>query len=153
MAKQNDIKVLGENKRARFDYVIEDTLECGIELKGSEVKSVKEGRVSFGDAYVRVKNGELWLMGLHITPYSHATIENHDPLRPRKLLAHAEEIHQLRRKTEERGYTLVPLRFYVKRGLVKVLVGIAKGKKKHEKREAIKERDIKREMDRELRRY
>lgn len=145
-------KKLGENKKARFNYHIEDTLECGIALTGTEVKSLKAGKFSFGDAYVRIQNNQLWLVGLHITPYSFGTIENHEPTRKRKLLAHAREITQLRRKTEERGYTLVPLKVYIKNGLIKIEIGIAKGKKLHDKRAVIKERDVKRDLARELKR-
>ncbi|MEM5947795.1 SsrA-binding protein SmpB [Spirochaetia bacterium 38H-sp] len=143
-------KKLGENKKARFNYHIEDSLECGMELKGSEVKSLKSGKFSFGDAYVRITNNQLWLIGLHITPYSFGTIENHEPTRKRKLLAHSREINQLRRKTEERGYTLVPLSIYIKNGLIKIQIGLAKGKKRHDKRAVIKDRDIKRDLAREL---
>jgi SsrA-binding protein len=106
-------KLLASNRRARFNYSVDETLECGVELQGTEVKSVKEGKFSFSDSYGKIDNGELWLVGLHITPYRFGNIHNHDPERPRKLLAHRQEIKRLGRKVAERGLTLVPLSFYL----------------------------------------
>ena len=143
-------KLLATNRRARFNYSVEESLECGIELRGTEVKSLKEGKFSFSDAYAKIENGEIWLVGLHITPYRFGNIHNHDPERPRKLLAHRQEIKKLTRKVVERGLTLVPLSFYLKSGLVKLELGVCRGKKVVDKREAIKRRDQKRDTERAL---
>ena len=143
-------KLLASNRRARFNYSVEESLECGIELRGTEVKSLREGKFSFSDAYAKIENGELWLVGLHITPYRFGNIHNHDPERPRKLLAHRQEIKRLTRKVVERGLTLVPLSFYLKSGLVKLELGVCRGKKVVDKRETIKERDLKRDTERAL---
>jgi SsrA-binding protein len=148
---KSERKLLAVNRKARFNYSVEDTLECGIELRGTEVKSLKEGKFSFSDSYGRVENDELWLVGLHITPYRFGNIFNHDPDRPRKLLAHRQEIKRLHRKVAERGLTLVPLSFYLSRGIVKLELGICRGKKVVDKREAIKRRDLKRDTERALR--
>jgi SsrA-binding protein len=144
-------KVLAVNRRARFNYTVEDSLECGVELKGTEVKSLKDGKFSFSDAYAKIEKGEMWLVGLHITPYRFGNIHNHDPDRPRKLLAHRQEIKRLTRKVTERGLTLVPLSFYLRGGLVKLELGVCRGKKTVDKREAIRRRDQQRETDRALR--
>jgi SsrA-binding protein len=145
------VSILARNKKAYFNYEVIDTVECGIELQGTEVKSMRANRFSFADSYARVKNGEIWLEGLHIAEYSHGNINNHEPTRPRRLLAHKQEIKRLKRNTQEKGYTLVPLRFYLKRGLIKLELGLCRGKRMHDKREAIKKRDQKREEQRELR--
>lgn len=152
MAKESTgIKILGDNRKARFNYEVEETLECGIELKGTEVKSAKSGKLSFSDAYAKITDGELWLSGLHISPYPFGNLFNHDPDRDRKLLAHKEEIAKLRRKVDERGYTLIPLKFYLRKGYVKLDLGLCKGKKLYDKRENIKQKDMKREMERDSR--
>jgi SsrA-binding protein len=143
-------KSLASNRRARFNYTVDETLECGIELQGTEVKSVKEGKFSFSDSYAKIEDSELWLVGLHITPYKFGNIHNHDPERPRKLLAHRQEIKRLGRKVAERGLTLVPLSFYLKNGLVKLELGVCRGKKTVDKRESIKNRDVKRDTERAL---
>lgn len=144
-------RVVAENRKARFNYHIEETLECGIELKGTEVKSVKGSQLSFADSYVSLYQDELFIQGVHITPYDHGNINNHEPERKRKLLAHKKEIFKLRKKVDERGYSLIPLKFYLKNGRVKVLVGLGKGKKQHDKRDTIKSRDVQRSTDREMR--
>lgn len=144
-------KILADNRKARYNYTVTDTLECGIALKGTEVKSLRAGKFSFTDAYGRIKNDELWLIGFHITPYEFGNINNHVPMRERRLLAHKDEIKRLRRKVDERGFTLIPMKFYLKGGLVKVELGICQGKKIHDKRQSIKERDEKRQADREVR--
>ncbi len=146
------IKVLADNRRARHDYFVEESLECGLSLLGTEVKSVKAAHFSFQDAWVELNQGQLWLRNVTINPYKQAADDNHDPERKKRLLAHKEEIRKLQRKVDEKGFTLVPLKFYLKKGLIKVEVGIVKGKKEFDKREAIKERDWKRERDRELKR-
>ncbi|APF17496.1 SsrA-binding protein SmpB [Calditrichota bacterium LG25] len=142
------IRVVTTNRKARHDYHIIDTLEAGIALKGSEVKSIREGRVNLQDAYARFKKGELWLVGMHISPYKQAAFEQPDPVRDRKLLLHKRELKRLFRQTEEKGVTIVPLKIYFKKHLVKIELGIAKGKRQYDKRAAIAERDQKREMDR-----
>lgn len=149
--EKHGIKQLANNRKARFLYSIEEKLECGIELKGTEVKSLRNGKFSFTDAYGRIINGELILCGLHISPYTFGNIHNHDPDRNRRLLVHKQEIRKLQRKVDEKGFTLVPLSFYLKNGRVKVEMGIGKGKKLHDKRDSIKQRDLKREADREMR--
>jgi SsrA-binding protein len=142
------IKVLADNRKARFNYSVDENLECGIVLRGTEVKSVKTGQFSFADAYGRIQDGELWLIGFHITPYDHGNLFNHDADRDRKLLVHHSEIKRLTRKVDEKGFTLVPLKVYLKKGRVKIDLGLCKGKKTYDKRENIKERDIRRETER-----
>lgn len=144
------IKVLAENRKPRFQYTIDESMECGIVLQGTEVKSIKKGNFSFSDSYGKIKNGELWLIGFHVTPYEQGNIHNHLPDRERKLLVHKQEIKRLARKVEEKGYTLIPLKVYLKNGRVKLELGLCKGKKLSDKREAIKERDIRRETEREF---
>ena len=134
-----------ENRKARFDYHIEETLEVGMVLRGSEVKAIREGRVNLRDSFARVENGEIFLYNVNISPYSHRGYVDHEPLRPRKLLLHREEIRKLIGKTVERGMTLVPTRLYFKNGRVKVSVSLAKGKKEFDKRETIKRREADRE--------
>ena len=145
-----DRKIIAENRKARFDYFIEDTYECGIVLEGTEVKSVKNGNISFPDAFAEIVNGEVWVKNFHISEYSFSSIFNHDPDRPKKLLLHAEEIKRLTRRVEEKCCTLIPLDFYLKDGRVKVTLGVCKGKKMYDKRAAIKDRDIQRDMQREF---
>ncbi|SEQ80178.1 SsrA-binding protein [Treponema bryantii] len=143
-------KIIAENRKARFDYFIEDTYECGIVLEGTEVKSVKNGNISFPDAFAEITNGEVWVKNFHISEYSFSSIFNHDPDRPKKLLLHAEEIKRLTRRVEEKGCTLIPLDFYLKDGRVKVTLGVCKGKKQYDKRAAIKDRDVQRDIQREF---
>jgi len=145
-----DRKLLAANRKARFNFSIDETLECGIELMGTEVKSFKERTFSFGDSYAKIDNGELWLIGLHVTPYRFGNIHNHDPDRRRRLLVHRQEIKRLTRKVLERGLTLVPLSIYLKRGIIKVELGVGRGKKTVDKREEIKKRDLKRETERAI---
>ena len=144
MAEEH-VKLLLLNKKARFNFFIDETLECGIELQGTEVKSLRENRFSFGDSYARIKEGQLYLIGFHISPYPFGNLHNHEPERERKLLVHKEEIKKLRRKVEEKGFTLVPIKLYLKNGLIKVELGICRGKKLYDKRETIKQRDLERE--------
>lgn len=141
-------RVVTQNRRAFHDYFIEEQLETGIVLSGTEIKSIREGKATISEAYVRIQNGELWLIGSHITPYSHGSWTNHDPDRPRKLLAHGREIDELRRSIEQKGLTVVPLRIRLKNGRAKVDIGVARGKKLYDKRQASAERDAKRAMDR-----
>lgn len=147
------IKVLATNRKARHNFQIDDEYEAGIVLVGSEVKSIREGRVSFMDAYADIKNGQLFLRQLHISPYKYAYNENHEPMRTRKLLLHRYEIKKLLVKIKEKGYTLVPLKIYFKNDKIKVQIGLGKGKKLYDKRETIKQKDVKRELDRERKKY
>lgn len=151
MAEENRGKTVALNRRALHDYAVDERIECGIELKGTEVKSVRSARISFSDAYARIVDGQLELVAFHITPYDHASFENHDPDRTRRLLAHRQEIKRLERRVREKGFTLVPLRVLLKQGLVKIELGVCKGKRSYDKREDIKQRDMKREADREIR--
>ena len=146
----SDRKIIAENRKARFDYFIEDTYECGIALQGTEVKSVVNGNISFPDAFAEIINGEVWVKNFHISEYSFSSIFNHDPDRPKKLLLHKEEIKRLTRRVEEKGCTLIPLDFYLKDGLVKLTLGVCKGKKQYDKRAAIKDRDVQRDIQREF---
>ncbi|AMA71807.1 MULTISPECIES: SsrA-binding protein SmpB [Aneurinibacillus] len=145
------IKVLAQNKKARHDYFIEETYEAGIALTGTEIKSIRKGRVNLRDGFARIRNGEAWLYNVHISEYEQGNRYNHDPLRTRKLLLHRSEINKLLGQTKMEGYSLIPLRLYLKRGFCKVEIGLAKGKKKYDKRESIKQRDAQREMQRALR--
>ena len=146
-------KLITENRKARFEYHIEDTYEAGMVLKGTEVKSLRQGRVNLKDSYASIKNGEVWVHQLHIGAYPFAYYGNHDPLRPRKLLLHRREIDKLYGKVNEQGHTLIPIRMYFKGGKVKLALALAKGKRKHDKREAIRRRDEKRELDRARKDY
>jgi len=144
------VKVVATNKKAYTDYEILETYEAGIVLKGTEVKSLREGNVHFKDSFCRFKDGELYLLNLHISPYRHGSIHNHDPERPRKLLLHKRELKRLIGKVQEEGVTIVPLKIYFNdRGFAKVEIAVARGKKKYDKREAIK----KRELEKKLREY
>jgi len=147
----NGTKLIAQNKKARFDYSIDEDYECGIELKGTEVKSIKDGTISFPDAFAEIQQGEVWLKNFHISEYPFSSIFNHDPDRPKKLLLHKEEIKRLQRKTEEKGFTLIPLDIYLKNGLVKIKIGLCKGKKQFDKRSDIRDRDVKRDLQREFR--
>lgn len=143
-----EIRIVVVNRRARHDYTILDKIEAGIALRGPEVKSIRGGKVNLGDAYAQVENGELWLVQMHISPYEQANRENTDPLRRRKLLLHRRQIFRLRQTIEEKGLTLIPLSLYFKGGHLKVELGIAKGKRQHDRREDMAKRDAQREMDR-----
>ncbi len=143
-----NIKVLASNRKAYHDYHIDETYETGIALTGTEIKSVRAGSVNLRDAYAQVRNGELWMMNVHIAPYEPASRQNVDPYRDRKLLMHRKEILRLFGKVQEKGYTLVPLKVYLKKNRAKVEIGLARGKKQYDKREAISKRDAAREMER-----
>lgn len=144
-------KLVIRNRKARHEFEILEELEAGLVLVGAEVKSLREGDASFTDAFARVDNGELWLYNLHISPYEQASIDVPDPKRPRKLLAHRREIERLAARTAERGLTLVPLDLHFTRGRAKVTLGLARGKKLHDKRETMKRKVMQREVDRALR--
>src|SRR2546425_12808975 len=144
--------VLAENRKARFDYRIEDSLGAGIALQGTEIKSLRAGHANLRDGYARVERGEVWLRNVHIAPWANSAHDNHDPLRPRKLLLHKDEIGILVGTIAQKGYTLVPLRMYTKHGRAKVELGVARGRKRFDKRQVIKEREATREMDSAIRR-
>ncbi|MCJ7769664.1 MAG: SsrA-binding protein SmpB [Dehalococcoidales bacterium] len=146
------IKTVATNRKVYHDYSIQDTIEAGISLTGTEIKSIRAGRVSLAQAYVRPENREMWLLNAHIARYEAASYLSHEPTRPRKLLLHKKEIGNLNGKIAERGFTLVPLRLYIKGRIAKVEIALAKGKKLYNKRESIKEREAEREMDRQMKR-
>ena len=150
MAKKSGMKLIANNKKAFHDYFIEDTYEAGIALAGTEVKSLRSGKCSIKEAFVRVENGEVYVYGMHITPYEKGNIFNKDPLRVRKLLLHRYEINKLKGKIQEKGYTLVPLQVYFKGSLVKVEIGLARGKKLYDKRADIAKKDQRRELEKEF---
>jgi SsrA-binding protein len=149
MSSEN-IKVVATNRKARHDYHVHDTYEAGLVLTGSEIKSVRAGQISLREGYVREVGGEMWLFDVHIAHYSHASIRNHEPQRPRKLLLRRREIDRLAADAQAKSYTIVPLRVYLRRGLAKVEIALARGKRQYDKRQAIAKRDAKRQMDRAL---
>lgn len=144
---------MASNRKARHEYEILETMEAGVVLRGPEVKSIRNGKVSLAGAFARVDDGEVWIHDMHVTPYDPASRWNSDPTRPRKLLLNAAEIRRLIGATQEKGLTLVPLELYFKRGFAKVAIGLARGKKLHDKREAMKRRTHQREMEREIRKH
>jgi SsrA-binding protein len=144
-------RVVATNRRARHEYEILETLEAGLVLRGTEVKSLRDGGVNFKDSYATVRNGEAWLRGCHISPYSHGTDANHEPERDRKLLLHKREITRIVGKTAEKGLTVVPLKIYFKQGRIKIEIGLARGKKLHDKRATLRERETRREMEKAAR--
>lgn len=152
-AKLKDDQLIAQNRKARHDYTILDTLEVGIVLTGTEVKSIRQRRVNLKDGFIKVHRGELFLYQVHISPYEQGNIFNHDPVRTRKLLAHKKEIKKLEQVSKESGITLIPLKMYFKQGFVKLLLGVAKGKKQYDKRETLKRRDIDRDIARSLKQY
>lgn len=141
-------KLIAQNKKAHHDYFIEETYEAGIVLQGTEIKSIRAGRANLRDAFARVEKGEVFLHNMHISPYEQGNRYNHEPLRTRKLLLHRKEIQKLIGATKEQGYSLVPLKLYIKDGFAKVLIGLGKGKKKYDKREDLKRKEAKREIER-----
>lgn len=145
------IKVISDNRKAYHDFFVEETLETGIILTGTEIKSIRNSRVNLKDSYARIDNGEVWLYQMHISPYEAGNRFNHDPLRKRKLLLNHSEISKLIVKVQQQGLTLVPTKIYLKRGLAKIELGVCKGKKNYDKRQTIAERDAKRDMERSLR--
>jgi SsrA-binding protein len=143
-------KVVAQNKKANHDFFIEETLEAGIVLQGTEIKSIRNGRVNMKDSFARVSNGEVFLHNLHISPYEQGNIHNHEPTRVRKLLLHKKQIAKLIGKTQQAGYSIVPIKIYLKDGYAKVLIGLGKGKKKYDKREDLKRKQMKRDVARAL---
>ena len=148
--KKEGKKIIAKNKRAFFDYSIESSIECGVVLQGTEVKSVKEGKISFNDSFAEIQGGEVFVKNFSISEYAYSSFFNHKPDRVRKLLLHRDEIKRLERRVREKGYTLIPLEFYLKNGRLKILLGVCKGKKLFDKRQDIRERDLKRDMQREI---
>ena len=143
-------KLIAQNRKARHDYEVEETVEAGLSLVGTEVKSCRAGKVNLADAYATVRDGEAWLLQCHINPYSHGNRANHDPMRPRKLLLHRNEIDRLLAKVAQDGRTLVPLKLYFKHGLVKVEIGVGRGKKSYDKRQSMAKRDADRQIARAM---
>ncbi|EIT87061.1 SsrA-binding protein [Fictibacillus macauensis ZFHKF-1] len=144
-------KLVAQNKKARHDYHIEDTFEAGLVLQGTEIKAIRAGRINLKDSFARVQQGEVFVHNMHVSPYEQGNRYNHDPMRTRKLLLHKKQINLLLAATKEKGYSIVPLKLYLKNGFAKLLIGIAKGKKNYDKREDLKRKDAKREIDRAFR--
>jgi SsrA-binding protein len=142
-----------KNKKAYFDYFIEDTYEAGMVLTGTEIKSIRKGSCNLKDTYARIKNNEVYVINMFIAPYEQGSVFNHDERRERKLLLHKKEIYKIKQKIEKEGYSLVPVKLYLKNGKAKILLGVAKGKKNYDKRMSIKERDIKRNLEKVINRY
>ena len=150
---KNHIKIVTVNRKAKYNYFIEDTYEAGMVLLGTEVKSLRLGRVNLKDSYARIKKGEVFVHQMHIGDYPFASYDNHDPLRKRKLLLHKDEIKKLYSKVNEKGFSLIPLRVYFQNGKAKMTIAIAKGKRRHDKRETIRRRDEKKDLDRAKKEY
>ena len=149
--KTKGIKIVADNRRARHDYFVEESYECGIELKGTEVKSMRQGKVNLKESYARVKDGQVWAEGMHISPYEQGSIFNADPLRPKRLLLHKSEIRKLQAQVMRQGMTLIPLKIYLKDGRMKLELGVCRGKQLHDKRDAMAEHDARRDIARALR--
>lgn len=146
-------KLIAQNKKARHDYTIVDTIEAGIVLQGTEIKSIRNSRINLKDGFVRIRNGEAFLVNVHISPYEQGNIFNHDPLRTRKLLLHKKQIDKLYGEMKQQGMSIVPLKVYLKDGYAKVLIGLAKGKKQYDKRESLKRKDQERQIARAMRNH
>jgi SsrA-binding protein len=146
-----NVKIVAVNRRATYDYHIDERVEAGLVLTGTEIKSIREGRVNLREGYARIVDGEGWLVGVHIAPYEHGNRFNHEPLRERKLLLHRDELRSLLGQAKQRGYTIVPLQMYLKHGRAKVELGLARGKREYDKRESLAKREAQREIDRHLR--
>jgi SsrA-binding protein len=144
-------KVVAVNKKANHDFAIEETIEAGIVLQGTEIKAIRTSKVQLRDAFIRIRNNEAWITNMHISPYDHGNQFNHDPVRSRKLLLHKKQISKLIGQTKEQGSAIVPIKMYLKDGFAKVLIGVGKGKKDYDKRQDLKKKDAKREIDRALR--
>ena len=149
MAKQQD-KPLAQNRKARHDYTILETIEAGLVLQGTEIKSIRQGKINLKDGFVSIRQGEAFLKNIHISPYEQGNIFNHDPLRNRKLLLHKKEIEKLEREVKQNRLTIIPLKVYIVRGRAKVLIGLAEGKNRYDKRHSLKEQQMKRDIDRAL---
>ncbi|MFZ2489398.1 MAG: SsrA-binding protein SmpB [Anaerolineae bacterium] len=149
-AASGGVKVLAANRKARHDYIIEESIEAGIVLTGTEIKSIRTGRANLQDSFALIRSDEMWLVGAHISPYEHGNRENHEPRRDRKLLLHRREIDRLAGRVQEKGWTLVPLDIHLRDGRAKVQIGLARGKKQYDKRETIAKRDSDRELQRTI---
>jgi SsrA-binding protein len=149
---ESNFKVVATNRKASHEYFLLERIEAGIALQGSEIKSIRAGQISLAEAYIRVDGDQAWLEDAHIAPYEHAGIFNHEPRRPRKLLLHRKQIHQLWNQVRQKGVTIIPLRVYLKEGRAKVEIAVAKGKKLYDKRETIAKRDAEREIERNFHR-
>ena len=147
-----DVKVVATNRKARHEYLILDTYEAGLALQGSEIKSIRAGQISLAQAYVSIDGQDAWLLNAHVAPYEQASHFNHDPLRPRKLLLHRAEIRKMWESVRQKGTTIIPLRVYIKDGLAKIEIAVARGKKLYDKRADIAKRDVERDLERQLRR-
>lgn len=147
---KEDGNLIAQNRKARHDYMVIETIEAGMVLKGTEIKAIRNRRVNLKDGYVRIKDGEAFLVNVHISPYEQGNLFNHDPLRTRKLLMHKKQIDKLTIETKNTGITLIPLKMYIKNGFAKVLIGVAKGKKQYDKRHDLKQKDMNREINRTL---
>ncbi|MEG9295682.1 SsrA-binding protein SmpB [Mangrovibacillus sp. Mu-81] len=143
-------KLIAQNKKARHDYTVEETYEAGLVLQGTEIKAIRAGRVNLKDSFARIRNGEVFVHNMHISPYEQGNRYNHEPLRTRKLLLHRKQISQLIGESNEAGYSIVPLKLYIKNGVAKLLIGLARGKKKYDKREDLKRKEANRSIQREL---
>ncbi len=148
-----EVKPVASNRKAQHDYFIEDSYEAGIALTGTEIKSVRAGRVNLRDGFVQIRNGEAWLVNVHISPYDFGNRENHEPRRERRLLLHHQEIRKLQSKIAERGWTVVPLRMYLKTGRAKIEIALVRGKRLYDKRDAVAERDMDRELERAVKHW
>lgn len=151
MAKPKGIKPVAQNRRARHDYFVEETYECGIELKGTEVKSLRQGKVNLRESYAQVQSGQVFVQSMHISPYEQGSIFNTDPMRPKRLLLHKSEIRTLTASVQRKGYTLIPLQIYLKDGRMKLELGVCVGKHLYDKRDDLAQRDAERDMERALR--
>ena len=147
---KEDGNLIAQNRKARHDYLVLDTIEAGMVLKGTEIKAIRNRRVNLKDGYIRIKDGEAFLVNVHISPYEQGNLFNHDPLRTRKLLMHKKQITKLTMEAKNTGVTIIPLKIYIKNGFAKVLVGVAKGKKQYDKRQDLKKKDMNREINRTL---
>ena len=150
MARERGEKQIAANRKARHEYFVEETYECGLALHGTEVKSMRQGRVNLKEAFCQVKNGEMWVIGMHISPYEQGNIFNVDPLRDKKLLMHKSEIRKLASQVQRQGYTLIPMRIYLKDGRMKLELGLCKGKQLHDKRDDAADRAAKRDIERAM---
>ena len=150
---KGEVKLIAQNKKARHDYTIVETIEAGIVLQGTEIKYIRNSRINLKDGFVRIRNGEAFLVNVHISPYEQGNIFNHDPLRTRKLLLHKKQIDKLYGEMKQQGMSIVPLKVYLKDGYAKVLIGLAKGKKQYDKRESLKRKDQERQIARAMKNY
>ena len=153
MPHQKGIRIVVQNRKVYHDYFVEEKIECGVALFGTEVKSIRAGRANLKESWAQVRNGEVWVEGMHISPYEQGNIFNRDPLRPKKLLLHKSQIRHLAQESGKMGYSLIPLQVYLKDGRFKMELGVCKGKKLHDKRDAAAARDAKREMDQAMKKY